>query len=94
MFADTTPTLKRKTSPVSKEMDEKEVKEFLNRIPDLNKLFKTTSSAEIKQMLNIFLNPKEEATASDSNGTEESNDNEQTEQSAVDKALDELSVGN
>jgi len=58
--------------------------EFLNKIPDMNKLFKTSSSKEIKQALELFLNP-EFLESSPSNG-----ETDNSSKSAVDVVLEEL----
>lgn len=56
LYPDTIPTLKRKTSPLcSKDLLEEECEELLSHIPDMTKLFKTSSSEEVKILLDKHL---------------------------------------
>lgn len=87
-FAETTPKFKKKQTPVLKDGTEKEVKEILNKIPDLGKLYSPKTPTEVKLMLDEYLKP--EPTESSSNNELETL-KEDSEMTSIDKALAELS---
>lgn len=87
-FAETTPKFKKKTSALLKDGTEKDIKELLNKIPDLGKLYLPKTSQEVKAMLDEHLKPEP---TEPSTNTENGSVVEEDELSAVDRALAELS---
>jgi hypothetical protein len=84
-FPETKLTLKRRSSPMCKDMDPDSCKDILARIPDFDKLHKRRPLEEIKTLLEQFLNGTEGAEADDSEGVTKFD-----EASSVDAALKSL----
>lgn len=84
-FPETKLTLKRRSSPMCKDMDPDSCKDILARIPDFDKLHKRRPVEEIKVLLEQFLNGAESAEADDGEGVTKFD-----EGSSVDAALKSL----
>jgi hypothetical protein len=84
-FPETKLTLKRRSSPMCKDMDPESCKDILDRIPDFDKLHKRRSLEEIKALLEQFLSGAESAEVDDSEGVTKFD-----EPSSVDAALKSL----
>ncbi len=80
-FPDTTPKLKRKQTPICKDMKKEECEEILNKIPDFNSLHKRVSSAEVQKALDDHLA-----------GIPDDSSKEDSEVSDIDDALNSLSA--
>lgn len=84
-FPETKLTLKRRSSPMCKDMDPDSCKDILDRIPDFDKLHKRRTVEEIKVLLEQFLSGTEGAEVDDSEGLTKFD-----EPSSVDAALKSL----
>jgi len=90
-FPETKLTLKRRSSPMCKDMDPESCKDILARIPDFDKLHKRRPIEEIKLMLEQFLNSGDNSdSGDDSEGVAKFNNSSTDELSSVDAALKSL----
>lgn len=83
-FPETKLTLKRRSSPMCKDMDSESCNDILSRIPDFDKLHKRRTADEIKLLLEEFLNSADK----ESSGEDEMVKSESG--SSVDDALKSL----
>lgn len=84
-FPETKLTLKRRSSPMCKDMDPESCKDILARIPDFDKLHKRRQADEIKSLLETFLSG---ASESEDGGSDEVTKFD--EPTSVDSALKSL----